>query len=348
MGPRVFIVQPIMPGAEAALREHAEVEVFQSERMISRDELKAALRRSDFLYTLGDTPIDADMLDANPDLKGIAAMTMIVNVIDVEACTERGIPVTNIDMVIEKTTCDLTMALILGLATRLVEADRFTRSGRFHQEQSMTFLWHSIPGKVLGLIGMGAIGTQIARRARAFDMEVLYTKRTRLSEDEERTLGVTWVDERDEIIRRADFVCPMVKYSPETHLMFGDREFRLMKPTAFFVNAARGRLVDEPAMLAALREGRIAGAGLDVYWTEPPVGEPAPPEELFKMDNVILTPHIGSATWESRDQMAMLAAENLIAMIKGETPPNLVNPEAPAQAGSQRAAPGTSLRASRS
>jgi glyoxylate reductase len=326
--PRVFVVQPIMDVALEALREHADVEVFESERMISRDELKAALARSDFLYTLGDTPIDADVLDANPDLKGIAAMTMITNVIDLEAATERGIPVTNIDMVIETTTCDLTMALILGLATRLVEADRFTRSGRFHQEQSMTFLWRSLPGKILGLIGMGAIGTEIAKRARAFEMEILYTKRTRLTDDEERALGVNWVDDKDEILRRADYVCLMVKYTPETYLMIGAREFALMKPTAFFVNTARGRIVDEPAMLAALREGRIAGAGLDVYWTEPPVGEPAPPEELFKMDNVILTPHIGSATWESRSQMSLLAADNMIAMIKGETPPNLLNPEA--------------------
>ena len=255
-------------------------------------------------------------------------MTMITNVIDLEAATERGIPVTNIEHVIQTTTCDLTMALILGLATRLVEADHFTRSGRFHQEQSMSFLWHSLPGKVLGFIGMGEIGTEIAKRARAFEMEILYTKRTRLSEDEERALGVGWVDHMDEILSRSDYVCLMTKYTPETHLMIGAREFGLMKPTAFFVNAARGRIVDEQAMLAALREGRIAGAGLDVYWTEPPVGEPAPPEELFKMDNVILTPHIGSATWESRDQMAMLAAENMIAMIKGETPPNLLNPEA--------------------
>src|SRR5947209_2369062 len=144
-----------MPRAAAALREHAEVEIFESERMISRDELKAGLRRSDFLYTLGDTPIDGDILDANPDLKGIAAMT---------------------------------------------------------------------------------------KRCRALEMEVLYTKRTRLREDEERALGVQWVGENDEIIRRSDYVCLMVKYTPETHLMFGAREFALMKPTAFFVNTARGRL----------------------------------------------------------------------------------------------------------
>ena len=327
MKPRVFVVQPILEVAEKALREHAEVEVFRSERMISRDELKAGLRRSDYLYTLGDTPIDADIMDANPDLKGIVAMTMIINVIDLDAATERGIPVTNIDHVIQTTTCDLTMALILGLATRLVEADRFTRSGKFHQEQSMTFLWHSIPGKVLGLIGMGEIGTEIAKRARAFEFEVLYTKRTRLSAERERELGVEWVDGMDGILERSDYVVLMTKYTPQTHLMIGSREFGLMKPTAFFVNAARGRIVDEAAMLAALREKRIAGAGLDVYWTEPPVGEPSPPEELFKMDNVILTPHIGSATHESRNQMAMLAVENMIALIEGKRPPNLLNPE---------------------
>jgi glyoxylate reductase len=220
------------------------------------------------------------------------------------------------------------MAIILGLATRLVEADQFTRSGRFHQEQSMTFLWHGLPGKVLGLIGMGGIGREIAKRARAFEMDVVYTKRSRLSEEEERALGVRWAGDKDDILREADFVTIMASYNPSTHLMIGEREFSLMKRTAFFVNTGRGRIVDEAAMLAALREGRIAGAGLDVYWTEPPVGEPSPPEELFKLDNVILTPHIGSATWESRHEMARLATVNLLAMIAGETPPNLLNPEA--------------------
>ena len=273
MKPRVFVVQPIMPAAAAALREHADVELFESERMISRDELKAGLRRSDFLYTLGDTPIDADILDANPDLKGIAAMTMITNVIDLEAATERGIPVTNIDHVIQTTTCDLTMALILGLATRLVEADRFTRNGRFHQEQSMSFLWHSLPGKVLGFIGMGEIGTEIAKRARAFELEILYTKRTRLAEDEERALGVAWVDHMDEILARSDYVCLMTKYTPETHLMIGARRVRADEADGILHQrrpwADRRRAGD--ARRAA--QGRIAGAGLDVYWTEPPVGE---------------------------------------------------------------------------
>jgi glyoxylate reductase len=326
--PKVFVTQPVMDVVLELLAPHAEVEVFDKERMISRDELKAGLGRSDFLYMLGDVPVDADIMDANPDLRGIAVMTMNPNVVDIDAATERGIPVTNIEHVIGTTTCDLTMALIVGLATRLVEADKFTRAGRFHQEQSTTFLWHSLPGKVLGLIGMGTIGQEIARRARAFEMDVVYTKRTRLSPEEEAELGVRWVDDKDEILKTADYVTIMASYNPSTHLMIGEREFGLMKPSAFFINTGRGRIVDEPAMLAALREKRIAGAGLDVYWVEPPIGEPTPPEELFKMDNVILTPHIGSATWESRHEMARMAAENLVAMITGAEPPNLLNPAA--------------------
>jgi glyoxylate reductase len=326
--PKVFVVQPIMPEALEMLREVAEVEVFDSQRMISRDELVAGLKRSDFLYTLGDTIIDEQVLDANPGLRGIAAMSMILNVIDIPAATARGIPVTNIPHVINKTTCDLTMALILGLAWRLVEADRFTRSGRFRQEQSMAFLCHSLPGKTLGLIGLGAIGKEIVKRARAFEMEVIYTKRTRLDEDEERDLQVSWRPGNDDVLRESDYVSIMANYNPTSHLMIGEREFGLMKPSAFFINTARGRIVDEPALVRALQQGTIAGAGLDVYWTEPPVGEPAPSPELFKMDNVILTPHMGSATWESRREMATLCARNLVAMIAGERPPDLMNPDA--------------------
>jgi glyoxylate reductase len=327
MRPRVVVVQPIPEDGLRMLQQVADVEVFQSERMMSRDELIARVKRCDYLYTLGDTPIDAEVLDANPNLKGIAAMTMVPNVIDVDAMTARKIPLTNIPHIITKTTCDLTLALIVGLAWRLVEADRFTRSGRFRQEQSMTFLCHSLPGKLAGLIGLGRIGEEIVKRLRAFEMPVIYTKRTRLSPDREKELGIEWVPDKDDVLRRSDFVIIMASYNPSSHLMIGAREFGLMKRSAFFINTGRGRIVDEPALIAALRNGTIAGAGLDVYWTEPPVGEPAPSPELFKFDNVILTPHIGSATWESRREMSKLAAINVIAMIKGERPPNLYNPQ---------------------
>ena len=190
----------------------------------------------------------------------------------------------------------------------------------------MAFMTHSLPGKVLGLIGLGAIGEEIAKRARAFEMRVIYTKRNRLAEGKEQALGVEWYPDKDDILKRADFLCIMASYNPSTHLLIGKRELDLMKPTAFFVNTGRGRIVDEPALIDALKTRKIAGAGLDVYWTEPPVGEPDPNPEFFKMDNVILTPHIGSATWESRREMARLVAENMVAMIKGERPPNVYNP----------------------
>lgn len=326
MKPRILVVQPLMEEGLELLREVGDVEVFESDRMISREELIARIKRCDYLLTLGDTTIDAEILDANPGLKGIAAMAMGLNVIDVNAATERGIVVTNIGHVISKTTCDLTMALIIGLAWRIVEADRFTRAGRFHQEQSMEFLCHSLPGKVLGLIGLGAIGEEIAKRARAFEMPVIYTKRNRLPAEKERELGVEWSGEKNDVIRRADFLCIMASYNPTTHLLIGRQEFALMKPTAFFINTARGRIVDEAALLDALKTGKIAGAGLDVYWDEPPVSEPNPNPEFFKLDNVILTPHIGSATWESRKEMARLVAQNMVAMVKGERPANVYNP----------------------
>ena len=326
--PRVFVVQEIMDEAMQMLREVAEVDVFASDRIISRDELKAGVSRSDYIYTLGDTTIDGDIMNANPRLRGIAAMTTNTIAIDVDAATKRAIPVTKIKHSIGKTTGDLTMALLLGLAWRLVEADRFTRCGKFRQEQSMSFLCHSLPGKTLGLIGLGGIGAEVARRARAFELEVVYTKRTRLSQDEEKELGVNWRSSKDEVLRESDFVSIVAYYNPTSHLMIGEREFDLMKPTAFFINTARGRIVDEPALIRALQQGSIAGAGLDVYWCEPPVGEPAPSAELLTMNNIILTPHIGSATYEKRREMSTRAALNMVSMIKGERPPDLINPEA--------------------
>ncbi len=177
------------------------------------------------------------------------------------------------------------------------------------------------------MVGLGAIGTEIVRRMRGFEMEIIYTKRNRLPESSEQELGVEWVPELDDLLVRSDVVSVMATYNPTTHLMFGARQFGLMKRSAFFVNTARGRIVDEQALIAALEAGEIAGAGLDVYWQEPPVGEPAPSPELFRFPNVILTPHIGSATVEAREAMSLAVVDNLRAMIEGRRPPNLVNPE---------------------
>jgi glyoxylate reductase len=325
--PKVFVVQPIMEVGRNALEEIADVEIHDSERMIGREALLDGVRDADYLWMLGDTPIDEEVMEAAPRLKGIATMALFPNVVDVEAATRRGLPVTVVPHVITKTTCDLTCALVIGLAWRIVEADRFVRDGRFHQEQSTTFLTHELSGKLVGMIGLGEIGAEIVPRLRAFEMDVIYTKRTRLPQERERELGVTWEPERDDLLRRADFVVLMATYNSTTHRLIGAREFDLMKPTAFFVNTARGRIVDEPALIDALREGKIAGAGLDVYWQEPPVGEPAPSPELFALPNVILTPHIGSATVEARERMSLAVVENLRAMIEGRRPPGVVNPE---------------------
>jgi lactate dehydrogenase-like 2-hydroxyacid dehydrogenase len=301
--------------------------VFDSERMIGHDALLAGVADCDYVWMLGDTPIDEETMDAAPRLKGIATMALFPNVVDVVAATRRGLPVTVVPHVITKTTCDLTCALVLGLAWRIVEADRFVREGRFHQEQSTTFLTHELAGKLVGMIGLGDIGAEIVKRLRAFEMDVMYTKRNRLPEAKERELGVSWEPDRDELLKRADFVILMATYNQTTHKMIGAREFDLMKPSAFFVNTARGRIVDEPALIEALREKKIAGAGLDVYWQEPPVGEPSPSPELFEFPNVILTPHIGSATVEAREAMSLAVVENLRAMIEGRRAPGVINQE---------------------
>ncbi|MGH7539667.1 MAG: NAD(P)-dependent oxidoreductase, partial [Gemmatimonadota bacterium] len=310
-----------------ALEEIADVEVHDSERMIPRRALLDGVAACDYLWMLGDTPVDDEVMAAAPNLKGIATMALFPNVVDVDAATRRGLPVTVVPHVITKTTCDLTCALVLCLAWRIVEADRFVRDGRFHQEQSTTFLTHELAGKLVGMIGLGEIGSEIVKRLRAFEMDVVYTKRTRLRGERERELDVTWEPDRDELLRTADFVVLMATYNETTHKMIGAREFDLMKPSAFLVNTARGRIVDEPALIEALRDGRIAGAGLDVYWQEPPVGEPSPSPELFGFPNVILTPHIGSATVEAREKMSLAVVENLRAMIAGEPAPGVVNPE---------------------
>ncbi|MEO8422540.1 MAG: D-glycerate dehydrogenase [Actinomycetota bacterium] len=325
--PKVFVVQPIQDVGRAALAEFADLEVHESDRMIGKDELVHGVAGCDYIWMLGDTPIDAEVMDAAPHLKGIATMALWPTVVDIDAATERKLPITVIPHLITRTTCDLTVAILLGLAWRIVEADRFTREGRFHQEQSTTFLTHELAGKRVGMVGLGEIGAEIVKRLLAFEMEIVYTKRNRLSEAAEEELGVAWEPDRDELLRSSDFVVVMTTYNATTHEMFGEREFALMKPTAFFINTARGRIVDEPALVAALRDGKIAGAGLDVYWQEPPVGEPAPSPELFGFPNVILTPHIGSATWEARDAMTLAVVDNLRAMIQGERPPNVVNPE---------------------
>jgi glyoxylate reductase len=334
MEPRVFVVQPIPEVALALLREVAEVTVFpRLDRQISADELVAGVKRCDYLFAMGDTIVSADVIDANPDLKGISVVSRKAGNVDLDAARARRVPVAinhpadPIYRNICRVTADLTMAMILALGYRLLDADRYTRCGKF-QEQTMALMGLGCPGKTAGLIGLGIVGEFLVPRCRAHEMAVVYTKRTRLAPDRERALGVAWAADRDAVLRQADYVVVACDYNPSTHLLIGARELALMKPTAYFVNTGRGRIVDEPALVRALEDGTIAGAGLDVYWNEPPVApDPAPHPRLLELGNVILAPHNGGATWDVRGEMTASVARNIVAMIRGERAPGLFNPE---------------------
>jgi lactate dehydrogenase-like 2-hydroxyacid dehydrogenase len=334
MKPKVFVSQPIPEIALDLLRQEADVSVYPyMDRQISVDELIANAKRSDWLFVLHETNVTAEVIYANPKLQGIGAMASSNPLIDMEAANARKIPVILEDPKatfpgVAPTTADLTMAMLLGLAYRLVEADRYTRGGKFRQEQTMALMGIGCPGKTVGLVGMGRLGEHLAPRVRAFGMHTVYTKRTRLPAKREHELAVEWTPDLDDLIKRSDFVCLVCDYNPSTHKLIGRRELDLMKPEAFLINTARGRIVDEPELILALQEKRIAGAALDVYWNEPPVTQdPEVPEELCRLDNVILAPHNGGATWDVRGRKAASVAQGMVAMMRGERPAALLNPE---------------------
>jgi lactate dehydrogenase-like 2-hydroxyacid dehydrogenase len=325
--PRIFVVQPIPEAALDIMRAVAEVELYPyTDRQITVGELAEAAMRSDYLYTMHETIITREVLQANPKLKGIGlGGSEYREMIDVAACEQAGIPLIfhsgeghDIARASNaKATADLTVAMVLNLAYRVVEADSYTRAGGFRQEMTMDLMGVGCPGRTTGIIGMGRVAKEMVPRLKAFEMEILYTKRSRLSADEEVDLGVRWVDSLHQLLPQCDYVCMMANYSPSAHMLMGQAEFELMKPTAYFVNTARGRLVDEPAMIRALQDGTIAGAGLDVYWNEPPVvHDPFVPEELRKLDNVVLAPHNGGATWESRGAQTSGLANAIAAAIE--------------------------------
>ena len=343
MRPKIFVAQPIPEVALDILREAGEVTVYpHHDRQIGTDELVMNARRSDWLFVLGDTIVPAEVIAANPGLKGIGALTKSGANIDVAAATARKLPIVAEDPAdrwgpgigiavrggVSLATADLTVGMIVALAYRIVESDRYTRAGHFKQEQTLALMGIGCPEKTVGMIGMGLVGTYMVPALSALRMNVLYTKRKRLSEKEESELGVSWVAERDEVIRRSDFLVLACDYNPSTHKLMGEREFAMMKPSAYFVNTARGRLVDEPAMIRALQSGTIAGAALDVYWNEPPeTHDPFVPDELRRLENVVLAPHNGGATWAVRGARMASVARNVVKVIKGQRPPGLLNPE---------------------
>ncbi len=320
--PRVLISQPIPASALERLRSVAEVEVGKdSSRIMSRAELLERVRRADCLFHLMHDAVDADLIAAGERLRVIASMAIVPATVDVAAATARRIPVTTIPPIVTEATADLHWALLLAVARRVVEADRALRQGLFPGSQSLHFAGAAVHGKTLGIIGMGRIGRAVARRARGFDMRILYTKRNRLSEAEEREQGVVYTPLED-LLRQADFVSLNATLTQETYHLIGARQLALMKPTAYLINTARGPMVDEAALVEALRSRRIAGVGLDVFENEPRVHP-----DLPKLDAGVLTPHLGSAVGELREQMAHIVVDNILAVIRGERPPNLYNPE---------------------
>ncbi len=270
------------------------------------------------LCTISDT-IDADVLDSAPSLKLVANFGVGFNNIDVETASQRGILVTNTPGVLTHATADLTMALILAVSRRMVEGDRMVREGKFQFWAPFHFLGNEVSGKTLGIIGLGRIGRAVARRAAGFGMNILYHNRRRLPPEREAAIQVEFTD-LESLLSESDFVSLHVPLTGETHHLIGGRELSFMKPDAFLINTARGPVVDERALLEALKRGAIAGAGLDVYENEP---ELTP--GLSELTNVVLLPHVGSATVETRRKMAAMAVENLLSGLAGRIPPNCVN-----------------------
>jgi glyoxylate reductase len=319
--PRVFVTSVIpQPGMDILQRE-CQVKVNPHDRLLTKGELIEEVKEADGLLCLLPDSIDGEIMSVNTSLKIISDYAVGYNNIDILEATLRCIMVTNTPGVLTDTTADLTWALIMSIARRIVESDKFTRAGKFRRWTPMLFLGCDVHHSTLGIIGLGRIGRAVAKRAAGFEMRILYTDVKRAPREIENEFRVEFVS-LEELLSSSDFVTLHVPLAPETRHLIGAKELRMMKKTAYLVNAARGALVDERALVRALREKWIAGAALDVYENEPDLTP-----GLADLDNVVVVPHIGSASKATREKMAIMAATNLVAGLKGEVPPNLVNKE---------------------
>ena len=319
--PLVYVTRRLPQKALDMIAAECEMKVNPHDRVMSRNELENAVKEIDGLLCLLTDTIDEDLLELNPDLKVIANYAVGFNNIELKGCTKRGIPVSNTPGVLTDTTADFAWALLMATARRVVEADRFTRAGKYQGWGPMMFLGGDVYGKTLGVIGMGRIGQAFAKRALGFDMEVIYYDAKPLSEEKEEELGVKYM-KFDNLLKESDFISLHVPLLPQTKHLIGEREFELMKETAYLINTARGPIIDEKALFEALKNNDIAGAGLDVYEEEPELYP-----GLSDLDNIVLAPHIASASIETRTKMAVMAAKNLLAGLKEESMPNILNPE---------------------
>jgi len=321
MKPKIYVTRNLPQEGIDLLKTQFEVDVNPHDRVATRQEIIAGIRGKDALLCLLTDEIDAEIMDAGPKLKVIANYAVGFDNIDIKAATERGIAVTNTPGVLTETTADLAWVLLMAVARRIVESDKFMRSGKFQGWAPMLYLGNDIHGKTLGIVGFGRIGRAVARRASGFDMRVLYADRARAPEEHEKACNAVFCP-LDTLLGESDFISLHVPLTESTRHLISSAQFDMMKESSILINTARGPIVDEKALVRALREGEIAGAGLDVYEQEPGF-EP----ELAEMDNVVMVPHIGSASVETRTKMATMAASGAIDVLRGRMPAHLVNPE---------------------
>ncbi|MBM4406243.1 MAG: D-glycerate dehydrogenase [Chloroflexi bacterium] len=320
--PSIYVTRRIFPEAIALLRSVAEVRQWESDLPPPYERLLAEAKQSDALFTLLTDRIDAPLLAAAPQLRVVSNMAVGYNNVDVAAATARGIYIGNTPGVLTETTAEFAFALLLAWARRVPEAQRFAREGRWKTWEPMSLLGVDLHGATLGIVGVGRIGEAMARRARAFQMRILYQSRTR-KPALERELGIIYAG-LDTLLAESDFVSLHVPLNAETRGLIGARQLAKMKPTAALINTARGDVVDQAALIKALQAKSIAGAALDVTDPEPlPAGNP-----LYQMENVLLTPHIASASRGTRLRMAMMAALNIVDVLEGRAPTHCVNSEA--------------------
>lgn len=326
---KIFVPQPIPEEALAQLEELGDVTIYPHvDRLMPYADMLEAVRDKTIFYALGEIPYKEDLIAAAADLQFIAAMHGSAKFVDIAAATRRKIPVAGLPYgMITKTTAEFTFALLMATAWRLPEADTFLREGHWQQNQSMAFMGTRLFGKTLGIVGMGNIGQMVARRAVACDMNIVYNKRTPLSKAEEFVLGGAEFRSLEDLFMEADFIALTVALTKDTMGLVDERLISLMKPSAILINTSRGDVIDEAALTAALREGRIRGAGLDVYQNEVPEPNPGPSEEMLGLPNVVFTPHIGSGGRETREEMALRTVRNIERFLAGERPFDVLNPE---------------------
>ena len=317
--PKILVARAIFPDILARLEQVADVQSNQDDRLWDAADLKAAMANKDAAIVTGGERVDADILKASPQLKIVSNIAVGYNNFDMAAFSAANVMATNTPDVLTDTTADFGFALLMATARRVTESEHWLRAGNWKKFSIYdTPLSMDIHHSTLGIMGMGRIGQAIARRARGFNMNVKYYNRSRLSADLEKECGATYVD-RDTLLKESDHIILVMPYTPENHHLFGEKELNMMKPTATLVNIARGGIVDELALAKALKDNKIFAAGIDVF-----EGEPTVRPELLALKNVVLAPHIASATEKTRRAMIELAIENCLAGLAGKTPPNLL------------------------